>query len=160
MVWILFSELRKDAVEEFFDPVKEISGELAVKENPEYCSAWIILDFRRTIIMNKVIIQKGMKNRKFVKVINTVRGEWLTVACCCVCVPPAVISRCARIPESHKQNFAALSTTQMTESGYVNETAFLEYLQHFKNRCSWKIPHCVVWTCASLRSRSSELLST
>jgi hypothetical protein len=61
--------------------------------------------------------------------------SYFVYMCVCVCVPPAVIFRGVRIPESHKQNFAAWSTTQITESGYVNEMAFLEYLRHFKKHC-------------------------
>jgi hypothetical protein len=59
--------------------------------------------------------------------------------CVCVCILPMVIFRGVRILESHKQNLPAGSTVKMTESGYVNETAFLEWLQHFKkHRIPWK----------------------
>jgi len=47
-------------------------------------------------------------------------------------IPPMVIFKGLRILGTHKQDFPAGSAVGTTLSGYINEAAFLEYLQNFK----------------------------
>jgi hypothetical protein len=68
------------------------------------------------------------------KITNLERGENVTVVGCCsatgMYIPPMVIFKGVRLLESYTQDLPAGSTLRMTESGYINEDVFLEWLQH------------------------------
>jgi hypothetical protein len=78
-----------------------------------------------------------------------------------VYIPPMVIFKGVRLLESYTQDLPTGSTVRMTESGYINEDVFLEWLQHFqKTSHLWKVPPYIRWSHVSLLFEGFALLST
>jgi hypothetical protein len=128
--------MNKKAVEGYFVLYQNLCTELHIHEKPKLIFNMDETGFPLNNIPPKIVATKGA--REDVNFTDVKRGENVTVVACCsesgVFIPPFVIFKGFR--NIYKQVLPVGSEVAITDSGYINEDIFLEWLQHFQKHRS------------------------
>ena len=129
--------MSKKAVEDFFCLLKDVYVNTNISDKPHLIFNMDESGIPLNNSPSKIVAPKGA--REIVKLSSVERGENVTIVTCCsatgVFIPPFVIFKGARFRDVYKSDMPTGSEVVMTDSGYINEDVFLEWLHHFqKNR--------------------------
>jgi hypothetical protein len=127
--------MNKKAVEGYFVLYQNLCTELHIHEKPELIFNMDEIGFPLKNIPPKIVATKGTR-----EVVKSTKVTNVTPVACCsasgVFIPLFVIFKGVRFRDIHKQDLPAGSEVAMTDSGYINEDIFLEWLQHFQKHRS------------------------
>lgn len=127
--------LNKDDVSDYFAKLKTVMEETGVLNKPNLIynvdETGCVLNNRQT---QKVVAQKGSK--LVVKQTSVERGELVTIVACCSAtghyIQPMAIFKGKKFHREWEDGFPAGAKVCMSDSGWINEELFLEWLKHFQ----------------------------
>ena len=130
--------MNKKAIEDYFSLYKNLCEKLNISDKPHLIFNMDESGLPLNNAPGKIVATKG--SREVVKLTSVERGENVTLVACCsasgVFIPPFVIFKGVRFREMYKQDLPPGSEMSMSDSGYINEDIFLQWLKHFQKHRS------------------------